>query len=363
VSSLALLCVFLFAMASPAEGLYWYNGAMVTTTGAIFAMFVMAAALHSQRPASGGAPVLWSGLAGLFGVAAAGSNEIVLYPLALGLATLGWLARRAQGPRWRLWLIPLTAVALAGVVDVLAPGNYKRAAVSGGLTRVLGPFIGSGVFTGMTVVEWLSNGPVLLVLIAAAGAGAVASSRIGDGSQWRRTSWLVAVLVGAAAIWGSFFFTHWASGFAFRPGPPARVINVMLLFFLLAGTVSAFMFGAQVLARYNTLVSHPTPVRQWFMLALAALLFGRGNIREAYVDLATGRAATYDRVLNERHAAMRAASGRQQPVIVPALTRIPLSIHFKDITADPEHPHNGCYARFWNVPNVKTRLEQPTNEH
>ena len=351
--ALSLFAVYLNAMPSPAEGFYWYDGVTVTTSGAIFALFAVAAALRSQRGQLRFVGWCWSLVASLFAVLAAGSNEIVLQLLGLILLVGLWLSRRYRAPRWPLWLPPLAFSTLAGVVDVLAPGNYKRASLSGGLTKFAGPLAGSVASWGAALLDWLSRGPIIIGLVLVTMAGSLSASRIPDDSPWRKTSWLLPVGVGLVGIWGILFFTHWASGFAFKPGPPDRVLNVALLFFLLVGIPAAFMVGVQLLGRYGAMVSEWMPGRPWSMFVLSAMLFGAGNVRQAWMDLLSHKAADYDRELRARHQIVRAASHAGQALVVPPLERVPKTIHFKDITNDPQHPHNACYARFWDVPSVR----------
>jgi hypothetical protein len=163
----------------------------------------------------------------------------------------------------------------------------------------------------------------------------------------------VPALVGVAGIWLAFFFTHWASGFSFRPGPPGRVANVVCLFALLMLMIVAFMFGLQKLERHATLSAQLQAIGGWILPLLAVLLFGQGNVRQAYVDLVTGRAATYDRELNARYAALDAARPLARSVVSPTLSRIPTTVFFRDIATDPDDWRNRCYATFWGVPEVR----------
>jgi hypothetical protein len=353
--TVAFLTVFLYRMASPAEGLYWYNGTSVTTWGSIFALAAVAAAIHAQRGQAGLSAWVWAIVAGVLAFLASGINEIVLLLLGLVFVVSAWQSQRQGFLRWYLFLVPLAFAGVAGVIDVLAPGNAKRAAATGGLHRIVGPFLGSIAFSAATVIEWLSSAPLLIGAVAVVLSGVAASSQISPTSPWRTTSWRLPPLAAAAGVWGIFFFTHWASGFTFRPGPPARVVNVALLFFLSVGTLWAFMIGVRLPDRFNSLVSELRPAQRWLMLVVAIMLFGDGNIRLAYEDVVTGRGASYDRELNERDSLMQAASHRGQAVSVAPLGRIPTTIHFKDITSDPAHPHNQCYARYWDVPQVKVQ--------
>lgn len=357
ICALALFAVYLYAMASPAEGFYWYDGATVTTSGVVFALVAMAAAIRAQRVASVAGGWVATLLSAIFAFLAAGSNEIILQLLGLVLVVLIWLSRRERRRQWFLLVIPLIVAGAAGVIDILAPGNYRRAAASGGLHGFFGPLAGSLASFGAALVDWMSRGPILLATLGLIVAGAASAPRIGAESPWRRTSWLVPAATAVLGVWGILFFTHWASGFAFKPGPPDRVLNVALIFFILVGAVAAFMFGTQVAGEQDRqlAVSQGIAARPWLVLLVAATIFGGGNVRQAYMDLLSGRAADYDAQLTQRHATMRTAGTDHATAVisVPPLSRIPKTILFKDITEDPDHPHNRCYAGFWDVPAVR----------
>lgn len=350
---LTVLAVYLYQMASPAEGLYWFTGAVIFTWGTIFALIAIAAAVRSQRSGSGWSSWSWATVACVAAIVAAGSNEVTMLLLCLVLLVLAWLARRSRSPRWHLWLLPLTLAALSGLVDLLAPGNAKRAEATGGLMSPLGPLVGSAAFSVLAMIEWLSSGPLLIGVLAILIAGAAMSPQIPPDSRWRRTPWFLPCIVAGIGVWGSFFFTHWASGFSFRPGSPGRVLNVVQLFFLVMVTFSTFLIGVQVFGRYSSQMSDLRPATRWLTPLLALMLFGGGNVRRAYVDLVTRRAAIYDRELDQRYTAMRAAAQTHEAATVAPLSRIPETIFFRDITPDPTDWRNKCYADFWSIPEVK----------
>jgi len=223
---------------------------------------------------------------------------------------------------------------------------------------VLGPLAGSTVFTAASITEWLSSGPILVGALVVLVYGIAASSDVQSDSPWRTTPWIIPTLSTVLGVWGAFLFTHWASGIAFRPGPPPRVINVVFLFFLLMAMLSVYMAGLQLLGRFRPVASQLRSARAWTVLALSMTLFGDGNVREAYVDLISSRATTYDRELVDRYSTLRAASLRGENATVAALTRLPNSIFFRDITADSRDWRNVCYATFWKVPEVRV-VRQP----
>lgn len=352
-ATLLVFAIYLYLLAAPAEALFWYTGAIIFTLATILVLVGAAAAIRGGRSSSTKAAWGWATVSGLATFAAGGSNEIALLLLTLGLSVVVWRAYRSHMRRWTPWLLPLALTLAAGVIDVLAPGNLRRAEVTSGLTSVIGPLAGSAVFAAATILRWLSAGPVLVALLIALISGVAASRHSGADIAFRGTSWHVPIVVAAFGVWLSFFFTHWASGFALRPGPPSRVVDVTLLFFLLAALVGAFMMGVQVLGRFRSLSTKLVPQTRWLTLLLALMLFGRGNVRVAWLDLVSGRAAAYDRDLHERYALLESARRENVAAVLPPLTRVPEALHVRDITTDPADWRNSCYARYWGVPEVR----------
>ena len=347
---LALLGLVLYVntVISPAESLYWYAGATIFTVGSIFAILAVAAALRAgRRP--GIVSWGWAAVGALAALFAGGSNEVTLLLLLLVLLAIAFGAWHAG--HWSLtrWMMPLGATVLAGIVNVLAPGNARRVAATGGGEALAGPFAGSAVYAASSVFDWLSHAPIFLAGAGLVVAGIHAGQRTRGDEPWARTSWTVPAGLALGGVWAALFLTHWASGFVMRPGPPYRVLGTVLLYFMIVGGVAAFMAGAQALRTHRAVADAALPAGRWLTLVIAALAFGTGNVHKAWVDLASGRAAAYDEEMVQRYATLRAAQGRDGEVAIAPLARVPLTVHVRDITPDPADWRNACYARYWGV--------------
>lgn len=354
----AIYVVFVSVMPSPAEGIYWYTGTVVYTCAAAAALASAAAAVRAQITRSGSAASLWASASALFAFLAAGSNEVVLILHGLSMSAIALLAYLRKAQRWRLWLVPLIVIAITAAINLSAPGNARRGEATHGFGNPFPAALGAAALSAAYVIEWLGSAPILIGMVAAMLAGVSASVRIEADSAWRRTPLLTPVVLAAIGVWATFFLTAWASGFVFRPGPPLRVANVVCLFFLLATACAAFMFGLQRLSQYAEQTSVMVAARRWLPLAMLFALLGHGNIRHAYEDLMTGRAAAYDAQLNARYARLAMARQRQNDEIVQPLDRLPVTIHFRDIAADSSDWRNRCLARFWDIPSVRLSPSQ-----
>jgi hypothetical protein len=351
--ALAATGIYFAGMPSPAEGLYWFTGSTFYTVGAVAAIACVAAAVYAQTGSTPTGRIAWVGVSALLAFAAAGSNEVVLLMLGWTLLVLAVVAFRARHPRWKLWLVPLGAVSIGFIFDILAPGNMKRAAATGGIGDPFGPLVGSGVMSVWSATDWISPAPVVVALFALVAAGSLASATLDEASAWKRTPWLVPLLAGVVAVWGGLFFTHWTSGFALRPGAPHRVANVVAVFFLASVALTALLLGIQVVgARGVTRLASVSRAQSAILLGIGVLLLGRGNARVGYEDIVTRRAAVYDTELRHRYATLEAASATDT-VTVPPLSREPRTLLFRDITSDASDWRNRCYALYFRVAAVK----------
>ena len=351
--ALFALVLYLNTLSSPAESLFWYAGAIIFTWGSVCALAAVTAGIRAARATSTIAIWGWTLLATLATLMAAGSNEVTMLLLFVIIGAAVVKARVRGSRALRRWALTLTAATLAVLANLAAPGNARRAEITGGVDAVVGPMFGSAVVTGSLIIDWLSHSPILVALVALVAAGMIHANRIGPDAPWKRTHWMIPVAMVVAGVWAGLFLTHWASGFVLRPGPPERVVGVLLLYFLATAGLAAFMAGCQMPGPQGLEAWAPPTVRRWIPLVIALLMFGTGNVHDAWVDVVAGRARTYDAELHARYDQLRSGRARGDSVTVLPLSRMPPTIHVRDITPDPSDWRNVCYARYWHVPAVR----------
>ena len=209
--------------------------------------------------------------------------------------------------------------------------------------------------TGMSFYRWLT--PVLLATIlyifywGLPLAGKLQHSRIFHIRLRLTLFYYLATL-----FLMQFAFT-WAVGE--RPTP--RVENVIYFFFVLG-----WFYNVQVaLARYGHLLQAERRFSPLIPLAVFALFllqaFSMGShIMTAYIDLASGKAAAYDRALQQRYDYL-SDSGCDTCVVAP-LPEIPRSLFFKDMMDGKENSGfwvNAGLAAYWGKSAIYLTAPNP----
>lgn len=340
---LALLVsvLFFWAMASPAQGLYWGTGSFGYTLPGVLSLCV--AGLLGRdclSPGQRAAPLLLAGLV-LLPLAITGCTEVAMAMLFAHVVVLNalffWRHRRVSP----LLLVLLLSTGLGVAFVILAPGNANREAwYHNDVHHQFVPALLMAVKLGLRQAAiWLCFMPFFLFALV------VMALWPRQFQLSRRHAWemvIVSCLLMAATVVGGFFMGTWSMGSAI----PLRAVNLVLLFFildwlvLLAGLVALLRSHAVEIPR-----AAPVLVVAVFLIFGAALAGSANNVKTAWRDLISGDAARFDRESAQRHAMIRAS---QQPdVLVPVLQTTPKSLFFNDLKPDPANWRNTGCARFF----------------
>jgi hypothetical protein len=347
----------------PAEGLFWLTGSIAylypaTFTGLLAALlgYLYAAPPRPHR-------LLWAG-AVVLGFLIPGFSEITA--LLLPLVYVGaWAALRSSGMRWG-WGAVGAAILLGSVLTLASPAHF-------GQWRTLGPAHGlapllkaTALATGATaylVVNWLGNGLLFLLALLALPLAPQLAQAAGPRSLLHRLaqrSWLWPVLT-LAGVGLACLFCYVATG----QGPALRVKNLLYLYFVVGGLLSAYSCASQLDGWYIKAFS-ARPVQAllagWAVVAFLSDYnthlthdnIGRGNnaVVQAYRDWLGGSARRYDQQQRARVVLVRAARPGPTPLRLDPLREQPLTIFYYDISANEHLWGNIAYAQFYGCPPV-----------
>ncbi|TVT41258.1 hypothetical protein FNT36_07305 [Hymenobacter setariae] len=314
---------------------------------------------HPQRPHR----VLWV-IALLLGFIIPGFSEItaLLLPLVyLGVA----VALRISVRRWS-WGGVGAAILLGSLLTLGSPAHFARWQALGPGHGVAGLVKGLLLATGgatYCVVNWLGNGMLLILVLL----GLPLTSKLAPGPtqpsllhRLTRQPWLWPLLT-LVGVWLAFLFCHVASGIA----PALRVKNLLYLYFVAGGLLSAYSWASRLNARYMALlVARPVQALLvgWFAVAflsdhnvhLTHDDIGResNTVVQAYRDWLSGSAARYDQQQRTRVALLRTASPGSAPLRLDPLLEQPRTIFYYDISADERLWGNVAYSQFYGGPAV-----------
>jgi hypothetical protein len=166
--SLGLTCLYLFEMPSPAEGFYWYTGAITYQLANCIALFYLALLIQYYFRKYLFKQWLHALLLVLLLILLIGFNETILL-MFLSLHTalfLGGIITRNFAVGFKKLTTLLFAIALvASLVVILAPGNGFRAALFPGNHQLVHSILFSLMQTSRFVLDWVSNLPLLFVSV------------------------------------------------------------------------------------------------------------------------------------------------------------------------------------------------------
>lgn len=347
------LSTYLMQMPSVSEGLFWLSGYLGYQLPNLMMLLLLISLISFSQTNSKNLKALYITIAALLCIAMAGSNEMSLV-LAF-TTTLLLLVSNRKNRQNRPYILSLFAVcAVACMVAVLAPGNYVRMEDHPDAGKPVWSVVYAAFLTGLSFYRWLV--PVLLATVLYTFywglplAGKL-QNNIFNISLRRSLLYFIVTL-----FLMQFAFT-WAVGE--RPTP--RVENVIYFFF-----VFGWFYNVQVaLTKYGHLLQAERNLSQVLPLAVFILFLLQvfsmdSNIATAYTDLVSGKAAAYDKALQQRYAYLR-NSGCDTCAIKP-LPAIPQTLYFTDILEGQENSSfwvNAGFAAYWDKSAIYLTAPNP----
>jgi hypothetical protein len=338
--------LFLWGMASPAQGFYWGTGSVGYTLPGVLTLCVAGLLSRNCLEVEWKPRPVRQVAAALLAFAITGCSEVAMALFLAHITTLNacffWWHRRVSRPL----LIVLQATCLGVAIVVLNPGNANRQTwYSNDVMHAPIPALLMALKLAVRQVGiWLVFLPFLLFSFVSISVWPKALL------MTRQRSWeliAVAVVLMISSVFGGFFLGTWSMGAVI----PQRAVNLVLLFFIIDWAVLlAGLIG--LLRSLNVWFPQPSLLLAVgaFVLLLASAALLKNNVKRAWCDLLSGQAARYDQECSQRHALIRAATAPD--VVVPALTARPATIFFNDLTPDPTNWRNTGCARFFRKHSI-----------
>lgn len=351
-AALGLLVLYLFGMPDTAQGLYWYSSVMVYQTANVLCLFLGGVAVRRFREGPGSTSSWMNAVAALATVAAVASNEpsMIVVLAILGALLVAVFRRRRTIDRWAAAMLVLALAAAA--VSVAAPGNANRIAFEARLHHhepVWSAGWHSVALAGRALFAWTASAPLLLLAVFfLPSASALARARR-DATSANLPPAILAVLF-FLLVAALNFPTFWSLGH----GPEARTLNVPYLLFLLA-FFAAILLGAR-LGGGEPFPRLPAYAVLFLAAAMAASVkSGSNNVRRAYEDLLSGKAAAFDREMTNRYAALARCS--TAVCDVDEVVNRPRTTFYQDLSQ--EDSRNEDYAFYFGKKMIHMRPMAP----
>ena len=344
--------LFIAGTPDPAQTFYWLGGSITYQMANIFLIILLGLLIWRETTAKDKRLRIWLFIfSSLLVIATVGANEVSL--LLTGMILCGgtinslWKKRDSRA----FWATLLLIAIGAGLISVLAPGNYERYAGIGGSDLLLrpDPWLAAALYlpwVTLRLLYWLANpglwaSAFILMIVT---FPAVKTWLYHEGALNRRFLIL-------PVLWIAMILVLNALGFLINRHPlPERAESVIWLLFMLGWyptfiIIVHFLVGDKIQIADQRLISLAT-------VLLIISLLGTSNIFEAYKDVYRGY--RYDQEMRQRFSAIHVAKGRgETEIIVDSLSRPPRTLFATDIATDPNNFRNQCLREYYEVNSIR----------
>lgn len=344
--------LFIAGAPDPAQTFYWLGGSITYQMANIFLTILLGLLVWRETTAKDKKLRIWLLLfSSLLVIATVGANEVSLLLAGMILCCGTFYALWTKRDSRTFWAALLLIAIGAGLISVLAPGNYERYAGIGGndpFPRPT-PWLAATLYLPWVILRllyWLSNpglwASAFILMIVSFPA---AKTWLYHEGVFKRRFLILPVL------WIAMILVLNALGFLINRHPlPERAESVIWLLFILGWyptfiIIVHFLVGDKIQAADQRLVS-------FAMVLLIISLLGAPNIFEAYKDVYRGY--RYDQEMRLRFSAIQVAKDRgETEIIVDSLSRPPRTLFATDITTDPNNFRNQCLRDYYEVNSIR----------
>jgi hypothetical protein len=356
--SLLFRTIFLYAVPSVSELIYWFTGAATYTSGIVFFLLFLGSIIRFSNSNVLGAKIFYLIIAVLCLIAAIGTNESALMAMILSTFII-LVASFIIHSKNRLFFILVFAITIAAALfSIKAPGNTVRSlGMHNGesiysFQKLLKAISQSLYFTTVNAVGWMNNFALIITSLLFTPAAL---------ALMRQNLWLKKV-TSVHPLLSLFLTIIFLSVQAFpsylgMTDVDPRVWSSIYFFFLLSWffnwLVLVNFFKARI-ENYDYTKLAPLKV----VLVLILLFSAQGNINQAYLDLVT-RAPLYSANLRERYKLIEASKGKDLvvPPIFERLYKYPKTIYSTDITTNTGDYRNTSLSEYFGLKSIRLSKE------
>lgn len=346
-----LFFLIVLALQSVVEAFFWTAAIATYTVPTVLTIYLLAVMLRWYRKPAGPdkwLTVVWAGFLVFASIGSGETNLILLLLLLLAIAGYRLLFQRTFDP----FLVFLVVVALASSWLLFrAPGNAIRMGGNPHSGELVKSMVSSFGWLARSVGGWLIKTPILpLSLLYWPLARRISQ----PGAPNARLFALPAPLLTVVYV-GLLAATIFPSYYGIGLPPFARTMNVLFVFFTLGWffvlTVWAGRNRFAVSEAWTPPLAGPRNVPATLPLLVVTAVWLVGSIavstslKQLYTDLLGGRAAVYNREMNERHRQLQLPGDtlRLAPISV-----YPPSLFVEDITPNRTHWWNRCQSGYYD---------------
>jgi hypothetical protein len=357
--SLTIILLYINNIPSTAESIYWMTGSLAYFLPASLSLFffgLFAKSAYSERN-----NIMMPLLMILLAIMIAGSNEInMLFLLELTTIIIAHrfiTKRRITGAHFIVWV----AVVVASFVVITAPGNYYRMESFSGHSDLAFSVKQSFLAFTKISVDFIHD-PAFIIVSMLFIAFLPEFRKNKRFTEIIRISPFYAIPFSILIIASLYFVAIFSTGL----NPALRIHNSVALIFIFLWFLNIAVLHNFLLNK-NKIATLEIPQYLIILLVTGAIILTitrfskepgknivcEGNIFRAFYDLYYN-ANGYNSEMNNREKIIKKAINENHKYVeVPALTYIPATIHFIDITEKTGHWINISTARYYGLDSIK----------
>ena len=359
--SLVIFLLFINNIPSTTECIYWLSGSLgyfLPTSLTLFLLGSLIKSTYSNRNNVGNILLMI-----LLSLMIVGSNEMSMILLLEGSVLFIIYRIFTKKKISKTHIIVCASILIASFVVIVAPGNYNRMESFAGNSDLLFS-LKESFFAFCKISVTLIQDPAFIIvtmLLIAFLPGFRMCKRF---SEMISLSPFFTIPISVLAIMSLYFMVVYSTGLI----PALRIHNTVTIIFIFL-----WFFNISILHNYllrkNKILMIEVPPLLIKLLAIAAFILTvtqfskepgknivcEGNIFHAGYDLFFN-APQYNREMIDRNENIeRAIKENKKFIEVPALTTIPKSIFFVDITAKADNWVNISTARYYKLDSIKLK--------
>ncbi|WP_234736575.1 DUF6056 family protein [Tellurirhabdus bombi] len=337
------------SLATIAEFFYWYTGLACYSLSCIFLILLLGVfIIHDRHKFQFSTPLFIAEAFLVMGIIGSSETSMVMAMSLLAMLLLCMVLYRRKIPVSFISLLVWAVICCFFLLQ--APGNAVR--MSGN------PQNQNLVFSVVETLKYsLGYFPKLLVktpILPLSLLFLPLAFRLTEGRSVVRPYFfvhpLLALLYFGSTLFALTFLHFWAVGIP----PVARLMNAVNIVFILGWFYNLIIWVRvfrQRIGDVSLLTDYNWPLVAVAGLGLLFTTYANSNLKMMYSDWRSGRAAQYDLAMKARYQQM-AASPADTVVLAP-LAAFPASLVLEDITPNPQHLWNKCWASYYHKNGVR----------
>lgn len=332
VISIMIFSIYTFLMPSPYQGWFWISSSITYSLSNILCLYTFDQLLIQNKKSTSKILLLFAYL-----IILSGLNETVLIFNIFYFFVLTIDAYLFKKRKKIIYLFSLLTIIICFLIVFFSPGNEVRQSYNPGNQDLYYSIVKSLITSKGYLGIWLP--PLLLVnlILTTSFFSELKNVKLEVHGQKIFLFWIVTFSIPFLG----FFISYWAIGNI----PPSRAINIILFHFILLFSISYLhtYHYFKSLTNYSGKLSSLTKLT--ILMIFIIQLQKSNNIREAYVDLISGKSYQFNKEVNRRHQLI--SNSKSDTVIVGELQFRPKTIFGQDITQDSDNWRNKALSKFY----------------